>query len=161
WTSNDFRPRDKKGARAALNLPPDKVIALNVGSCALNKNLQLLQAISRALSDEVLTVQIGGGSAAASRPSGYHQVVEQVPPQTLPLYYNAADLYVATSTAEGFCFPVIEAVNSGLPVIASPIDTFSETLRGSPVYREVIRIGGLDRSHFASDRASSPLESGQ
>ena len=37
----------------------------------------------------------------------------------LPFYYNACDVYVTSSLHEGFCVPVVEAMASGKPVVAS------------------------------------------
>jgi glycosyltransferase involved in cell wall biosynthesis len=42
-----------------------------------------------------------------------------VPSEDLPLFYNAAELFVFPSIFEGFGLPVIESMASGLPTITS------------------------------------------
>jgi len=44
--------------------------------------------------------------------------------------YNAADVYVSNSVAEGFCLPLIEAQACGLPVIAPLNSAQEELVRG-------------------------------
>ncbi len=133
WTPDVFHPRDKADARARLGLPQDKRILLSVSSSSPNKNLRLLGDIASGVGDGAMILHIGeiGGSDPRELP-GVVQLSGWTPAELLPLYYNAADLYLATSTAEGFSFPIIEAVNSGLPVVAPRIDVFVEVLRNSP-----------------------------
>jgi len=46
----------------------------------------------------------------------------------VPLYYNSADLCVFPSRHESFGLGILEAMASGIPVIASNIETFREIL---------------------------------
>lgn len=132
WTLDDFRPRDRAAARRELNLPSDRFIVLNVSNRSPNKNLKLLDELARELGDLALFVRVGRGRSTVSQPTSIHEVVDYVSAAQMPLYYNAADLYVATSTEEGFSHPITEAVNSGIPVVAPRIDIFREVLRDSP-----------------------------
>ena len=127
WTGDEFRMRDKGQARRTLNLPLDRTVVLSVGSDLPRKNLDLLKEIVRGLGKDCLLVrlgrwQLGGGGSVLP--------VKKVPPGSVPLYYNSADVLVAPSTHEGFDLPLIEAINSGTPVVASDIPVHREVLRG-------------------------------
>jgi L-malate glycosyltransferase len=45
-------------------------------------------------------------------------------------YYSVADLFLCLSEHEGFCVPLVEAMNAGLPVMAYEAGAVRETLRG-------------------------------
>ncbi len=49
-----------------------------------------------------------------------------VPDNLLPMYYRGATAFVTASISEGFCLPVVEAMASGCPVIASKAGAFLE-----------------------------------
>ena len=49
-----------------------------------------------------------------------------VPPDELPLWYNAADLFVYPSWFEGFGLPVLEAMACGTPAITSNVSSLPE-----------------------------------
>jgi len=51
----------------------------------------------------------------------------------LMAYYSVADAFVCLSDHEGFCVPLIEAMNFGIPVIAYDAGAVAETLRGGGV----------------------------
>src|SRR5690606_14878313 len=44
-----------------------------------------------------------------------------VPPQELLNYYHAADFYVLPSRREGFNVSILEAMSTGLPIVATPV----------------------------------------
>lgn len=116
----------------------------------------------------------------AIRNSGYEQDVifaGFVPDEELPMYYNAADLFVFPSLYEGFGLPVIEAMACGAPVICSnasclpevagdaallaearDADAFAahmERVLGSPAVAEDFRARGLRRAaEYSWDRTA-------
>ena len=51
-----------------------------------------------------------------------------VPDEELPLWYNAAELFVLPSVYEGFGMPVVEAMACGTPVIASNTSSIPEAV---------------------------------
>lgn len=55
--------------------------------------------------------------------------VDYVPPVELPLWYNAADLFVYPSAYEGFGLPVLEAMACGTPTITSASSALRELAR--------------------------------
>jgi len=56
-----------------------------------------------------------------------------VPPSHLAAYYHTADAFVCLSEHEGFGLPLVEAMRSGLPVIAYGAAAVPETLAGTGV----------------------------
>lgn len=45
-------------------------------------------------------------------------------------YYSVADLFLCLSEHEGYCVPLVEAMNAGVPVLAYDAGAVRETLRG-------------------------------
>lgn len=56
-----------------------------------------------------------------------------IPVEHLPLFYNAAELFVYPSFYEGFGLPPIEAMACGIPVIASNVTSIPEILEDCAV----------------------------
>lgn len=133
WAGEQFRPRSKQSSREALGLPLDKILILSVGTSAPRKNLSLLGKIMDRLSPEFHLVRVGDPSAcfetlSHARMTSFFGVSNQL----YPLFFNAADLLVMPSLDEGFGFPIAQAVNSGLPLVASDIPVFREILGSYP-----------------------------
>lgn len=59
-----------------------------------------------------------------------------VPDDELPLWYNAADLFVFPSLYEGFGLPVLEAMACGAPVVTSNISSLPEVAGDAAIYVE-------------------------
>lgn len=132
WTKNIFMKRNKLLARSNLNLPLQKFIILNVSNDSPNKNTEFLMNILEIIKCDYLFIHIGKMHMRKSQLKNMINVNYVIDDETLSLYYNAADLYIAPSKQEGFNYPIIEAINSGLPVVASKIPIFREVLRNSP-----------------------------
>lgn len=58
------------------------------------------------------------------------QIVGAVDGATLAAYYAGADVFVSASEHEGFCIPLVEAMQSGLPVVAYGTTAVAETAAG-------------------------------
>lgn len=56
----------------------------------------------------------------------------QVPESDLPLYYNAADLFIFPSRYEGFGLPPLEAMACGCPVLCANTTSLPEITGGNP-----------------------------
>lgn len=54
----------------------------------------------------------------------------------IPFYYKSADIFAIATHYEGFCIPVIEAMASGLPIIASDIPPIREVVDGAGILVE-------------------------
>lgn len=57
----------------------------------------------------------------------------QVDHDDLLAYYSLADAFLCLSEHEGYCVPLLEAMNAGVPVIAYDAGAVRETLRGGGV----------------------------
>lgn len=125
-----FKQRSRADAREVLSLPHDVHIILNVSSSSLNKDLPTLEAVARTLPSNYLLVKIG---ARLPTLSGKVKNFNRVAASSYPLFFNAADVYLQTSIKEGFGIPLIEAMASGLPVVAADSSAALEVLGGAGV----------------------------
>lgn len=48
----------------------------------------------------------------------FNPILEAAPDEVMCALYNAADVYVSNSVAEGFCYPLLESMACGVPCIA-------------------------------------------
>ncbi len=137
WTSYEFSPHDRIEARKQLGLPLEKKILLNVSLDVERKNIDILPKIINELDDSYLLVRIGESARIEPRfrPARFRWL-GNVAPSAYPLYFNAADVFLMPSREEGFCYPVIEALNSMTPVVASDIEVFREILGTSYPFLE-------------------------
>jgi glycosyltransferase involved in cell wall biosynthesis len=123
----ETRTQRRTAARTALGLPPDGVLAgfcgrLHKRHTAYKGTAQVL-ALARWLAGQERGAQValcGLGSpddAAWVREHGALPLAN-LPPEKMPLFYDALDLYVCASTWEGFNLPIVEAAWHGLPSVA-------------------------------------------
>ncbi|MVN89746.1 glycosyltransferase family 4 protein [Mucilaginibacter aquatilis] len=122
YHSDEYRAQVRK----KYNLP--KRYLLTVGTIEERKNLMLILKALEHTKDSMRLVVVG-------KPTDYMQQVKeyieanhlsarvtflhQVSFEELPVLYQLATVFVYTSRYEGFGIPVIEALNSGVPVIAA------------------------------------------
>jgi len=119
---------ERRHARAALGLPSEARVITHFGWDWARKGGDLyLEAVallvSRRLADFV-AVTVGGGDMARglSARLGLDEVVRVLEPtDNVQLLYAAADMFVTPSRAEGMPFAMLEALASGLPVVATDI----------------------------------------
>jgi len=120
-----FHVRDKRKARQSLNLPQKRKIILHVGVDEPRKNIKTLikafYMIKKKVPDALL-VRIGGmRSATRKLITSLHlddSIIHHKKVPSTHLFYNAADVLAFPSYYEGFGLPVLEAMASGLPVVA-------------------------------------------
>ncbi len=132
-----FRPGDRTAARAALGWPSDVPLLLAVGGLVAHKRHRLLLPLLGALPDARLVI-IGEGplrtrlraDAAAAGVADRLLLPGAWPPERLALAYRAADLLLHPSQREGIPNVVLEALASGLPVVAAPVGGIPEILPG-------------------------------
>ena len=95
------------------------------------------------------------GGARGWRYEGIFAVAEQLglsgevifpgflPQNELPLWYNAADLFVYPSMYEGFGWPPLEAMACGVPVITSNVSSLPEVVGDAALTVDPHDVDGL------------------
>lgn len=136
-----FKPSDEqKEIRKKLGLPEDREIILTVRRLTLRMGLfELLSAalLVRQNFPKVLFLIIGEGPLKEALVNEIEQLnlkfnvwlLGRVPLEDLPLYYQAADLFVLPTAAfEGLGMATLEALSSGLPVVGTAVGATPEIL---------------------------------
>lgn len=159
-----YQPRPQPAARKlladriGLMLPVDQPVLLYVGSELPRKNLVVLWAALkeiRAAYPQAVVLKVGqaGGQPdrrattlreiAARGVADAVRFLDAVDDTTLPLLYNAADIFVQPSLYEGFSLPTAEAMASGCPVIAANATCLPEVIGGAGVLFDPYRPSDL------------------
>jgi len=141
---NGFDPRlfkilPKEEARLELGLPLNRKIILNVGNLVPVKGQRyLIQAmrIVHEQKDDVKLYIVGDGPLKNElkkyiRELGMQEVVELVgarPHEEMPLWMNAADIFVLSSLSEGNPTVMFEALGVGLPFIGTKVGGIPEII---------------------------------
>ena len=139
---DQFQPRSQAEARAALGIDPDERMVLAIGRIEPLKGFDILIRSMAQLSDRsnvVLSI-IGGDDRASRELAALRAVAEEVgvtdsvrllgprPHEDLPAYYNAADVVAVPSFYESFGLVAVEAMASGVPVVASRVGGLASTV---------------------------------
>lgn len=130
---------------------PERYI-VNVGTVEKRKNVLLAVMAMRQLPDDVSLVIIG-------KPTPYSETVRRyvaqnglerrvmflsnVPADDLPAIYQMAEACVCPSRYEGFGLPVIEAIQSGLPVVACTGSCLEEAGGNATLYVDPDDVYGM------------------
>ncbi|MEP6658366.1 MAG: glycosyltransferase [Acidimicrobiales bacterium] len=129
-----FSPGDRKGARRALGLDPDRKVLLFVGRIQPLKGLDVaIRALAHI--DKAMLLVVGGASGvegdsevtrirALIQELGVVDRVRFVAPQPhhlLSSYYRAADVCLVPSRSESFGLVALEAAACGTPVVAAAV----------------------------------------
>ena len=129
--NNVFHPREREKVRKQLGIPQEKFVILNVSNGGSNKNLKTLEKIAAHLPENYILLKI-------NVPLGNARTLNlgMVSDNVYHLYFSAADAYIHTSTHEGFGFPLLESLKSGLPVVSNREATSEEILSYAGLYTE-------------------------
>lgn len=124
--SKEFKERSMKKSKKVFGFGEEKLL-LNVGSEEERKDIDsLLNSFAKVLEDfpDAKLVRVGRPLeknlnrirklGLEDRVKYFHGISEK----KLALLYNSADVFVFPSYNEGFGLPLLEAMNSGVPVIA-------------------------------------------
>lgn len=118
--------KQKEEIREKYQLPQKYI--LNVGSIESRKNLLLIVKALEYIPDDIALIAVGKRTPYTDTVEEYinsHKLNDRVhllhniPFQELPVLYQLAQLFVYPSFFEGFGIPIIEAIHSGIPVIAA------------------------------------------
>jgi glycosyltransferase involved in cell wall biosynthesis len=136
----DFCPlpvRQVADFRVRYGLPGRFILYL--GTLEPRKNLEiLLRAYADLPQRGVVKLLLVGGKGWQTEP--IFALIEQlgladdvvtpgfVPRETLPLWYNASEVFVYPSVYEGFGLPLVEAMACGVPVVASNTTSLPEAV---------------------------------
>lgn len=131
-------PEEKEALRRELDLPPG-LFFLYVGRLAPEKRLDLfLEEFGRALKEapaEAYTVLVGKGEVEkmlreVAAASGLKGRVRFLPPTPeIQKLYRAADVFVLPSISEGLSNALLEAMASGVAVLASRVGGTAEAVK--------------------------------
>lgn len=134
-------PEQKEEIKHKYGLPEHYI--LYVGSIEERKNLLLIiQALSH-LPNNVRLVALGRHTPYVEKVKDYMhthhlekrvQLLHGIPLFELPAFYQCASLFVYPSRFEGFGIPIIEAIHSGVPVIAATGSCLEEAGGPASVY---------------------------
>lgn len=121
---------------------PERYI-VNVGTIEERKNVLLAVKALRLLPDDISLVIVGKPTAYALKVGKYIMknglagrvhMLHNVPHDDLPAIYQMAEASVYPSRYEGFGIPIIEAIQSGLPVVACTGSCLEEAGGNDTIY---------------------------
>ncbi len=128
-----FSPRaDAAGAARALGL--ERPYVLTVGSLTARKNLAALEPAGQALGARGIELVAAGGGRpqlSAEQGPGGVRALGHVDDELLPGLYAGARAFVLASRHEGFGLTCLEAMASGVPVVAADRSALPETTAGA------------------------------
>lgn len=126
-----FSPRpdaDRRQLRRRYGLDPGCAVFLYVGRVDREKGLDVLLKAARRIPDHTLQIVIVGKGRFLKALKRMHANLElrervvftgYVPDEDLPLLYNSADVFVMPSSVELQSIATLEAMASGMPVLAA------------------------------------------
>lgn len=141
--TNIFYPRSRSRARELLCIERNATVILSVGGLVKRKGFHRIIRHLPQLQNSVnpiLFLIVGGGSVEGdyskelqAQVQDYHleSVVRfegQQPPEKLPWYYSAADLFVLATANEGWPNVIVESLACGAPVVATDVGGVKEII---------------------------------
>ena len=133
-----FRPADRAAARARLGLPPDASMLLFTANRRLNSPFKDWETVSAAAERvaaavsgrPVLCIALGDEGPVRRFTNGelrfepYRSETAEV-----AAFYQAADLYLHAAKSENLATTILEALATGVPVVATAIGGIPEEVR--------------------------------
>ncbi|UCF41214.1 MAG: glycosyltransferase family 4 protein [Gemmatimonadota bacterium] len=149
-------PAESRDAtRVRWGLPENAFVVLHVGSVGERKNIPtVIAAVAglRSAGVDAWLLQVGGTFTGAQRAElaqrgiqGYVRAVGEAAEPDLRAAYRASDLLLFPSKYEGFGFPVLEAMASGVPAVCSGAGGLSEVAGDAAVV-----VGGRETKPYVN-----------
>lgn len=143
--STEFKAREseKKLQKVHTDYMLPKRYIVNVGTIEERKNVLLAVKALTMLPDEISLVIVGRPTPYTDKVKAFvaehameHRVkfLHGVPHEDLPAIYQMAEACVYPSRYEGFGLPIIEAIQSGLPVVACTGSCLEEAGGNETIY---------------------------
>jgi glycosyltransferase involved in cell wall biosynthesis len=145
-----FRPGvDPAPAKRAYGL--DRPYALALGTRSARKNISSLETAARALRERGIEPVLAGGERDYLRDSDTSlRTLGYISEEHLPALYAGARVLAVPSLHEGFGLPCLEAMASGVPVVAARRGALPETLGDAGLLVDPERDGELAEALVAA-----------
>ena len=133
-----FRPGDQAAARARLDLPADPFILLFTANQARRSPFKDWETVSSAAERaaaavqgrRVLCIALGDEGPPRRFDNGELRFMAYRSAMTdVAAFYQAADLYLHAAKAENLATTILEALSTGLPVVATAVGGIPEEVR--------------------------------
>ena len=129
-TKGIYKMNNKNELRKKYNIPIDKKVIINVSNNFEYKNTNMLKPIMEKLGNDYYLIHVGSDINTG-------RVFKNIDVIILNELYNLSDIALLPSSREGFGIPYVEAMATGLPVVASDIDIAREICGGAGIFSEI------------------------
>jgi glycosyltransferase involved in cell wall biosynthesis len=137
---DEYAGLSKENLRAELKIEPDDKVIIYIGRLSAVKGVEYLiraMGLVKEKAPAAKLILIGDGSEKEKVKSIIKQLnlehliiqLPQVPNQNIPKYAAVSDLLVLPSLSEGFPMTILEAMASGLPVVATKVSCLTEIVK--------------------------------
>lgn len=147
---DQFTPGSRRDARLKLGLPEaTPILVMSARSLRTNpwKDFGVLRAALSALGANVLVLALGDVGVTEFAGGAEIRFLPDVPSTGVADYLRAADLYVHPARADTFPVSVLEALASGIPVVATRVGGIVEQVKHE---RTGLLVGEGDAEGFAA-----------
>ena len=132
-----FENLPRKNIRESLGIEGNEKIVLFVGTLKPVKGVSYLIEAMNVVNNKAKLLLVGDGGerrnletfVKKSDLQKYVNFVGKIPNDKVPEYMAASDVFVLPSLSEGFPVVVVEAMASGLPIIATDVGGLSEIVK--------------------------------